>query len=334
MRDRAPGRRRRSWAIGGAVALLGAVAIAAWIVVTPMGAVDMSGAAMADAKRLERDLRAIVALGPRDHLHPENLAQVAELVARELTAAGGAVERQPFTVDGRPYQNVIARFGPEAGPRVVIGAHYDTCGPLPGADDNASGVAGVLELARALGRRPPTGRVDLVAWPNEEPPYFRTAQMGSAVHARALRDANIDVRAMISVEMIGDFSDEEGSQKYPSSLLKLFYPTKGNFIAIISGFGRLHGGGLVRPVKRAMRGASSLPVRSLSGPRFLPGIDFSDHRSFWDAGYPALMVTDTAFYRNERYHTPDDTPERLDYARMAQVVDGLEAAARALASGR
>jgi hypothetical protein len=313
---------------------VGAAAVAGAIVITPMGAVEVTGAPAADAKRLERDLRAIVALGPRDHLHPENLAKVAELAARELTAAGGVVERQPFTVDGRQYENVIARFGPEAGARVVIGAHYDTCGPLPGADDNASGVAGVLELARALGRRPPSGRVDLVVWPNEEPPYFRTTQMGSSVHARALRDANIDVRAMISVEMIGDFRDEPGSQRYPTSLLKLFYPTRGNFIAVISGLGRRHGGALVRPVKRAMRGASSLPVYSLAGPRFLPGIDFSDHRSFWDVGYPALMVTDTAFYRNDRYHTPDDTPERLDYARMAQVVDGLEAAARALADGR
>jgi hypothetical protein len=332
MRDRRRRRRVVAWVF--VAVALAAVGIGGWIVVTPMGELDVTGTATADPRRLERDVRAIVALGPRDYLHSENLAKVADYVARELAAAGGVVERQRFSVDGRDFENVIARFGPEAGPRVVVGAHYDTCGPLPGADDNASGVAGVLELARALGRTPPSGRVDLVAWPNEEPPYFRTAHMGSAVHARAMRDGNVDVRAMISVEMIGEFSDAPGSQRYPSSLLKLVYPSTGSFIAVISGFGKKHGGSLVRPVKRAMRGASSLPVRSLAGPRFLPGIDFSDHASFWDAGYPALMVTDTAFYRNERYHTAEDTPERLDYRRMAQVVDGLEAAARALAGGR
>jgi hypothetical protein len=214
-------------------------------------------------------------------------------------------------------------------PYVVVGAHYDTAGPLPGADDNASGVAGLLELARALGAAPPEGRVDLVAYTLEEPPFFMTPRMGSAVHAASLRREGIEVRAMISLEMIGYFTDAPNSQTFPLGILRFFYPRTGNFIAVV---GKLGQGSTLRRIKQAMRAASDLPVESINAPTWIPGVDFSDHRSYWMAGYPAAMITDTAFYRNDRYHTVQDTPESLDYSRMAKVVEGVHCAVRALAT--
>jgi Zn-dependent M28 family amino/carboxypeptidase len=282
-----------------------------------------------DAARLEAHVRMLSeTCAPRDEAHVENLDRAAHYIAAEFAAAGGAVREQPYTAGGRAYKNVIATFGPTTGARVVVGAHYDAAGPFPGADDNASGVAGLIELARLIGRAPPPAPVELVAFTLEEPPWFRTGLMGSQVHARALRESGAEVRAMIAVEMIGCFTDAPGSQHFPTSLLRPFYPSAGNFIAVI---GRLGGGGLVRRVKRAMRGAAPLPVHALVGPRFIPGVDFSDHASYWDEGFPAAMVTDTAFYRNPRYHTADDRADTLDYHRMAQVVSGLHAAVQALA---
>jgi hypothetical protein len=151
--------------------------------------------------------------------------------------------------------------------------------------------------------------------------------MGSAVHARSLREQGASVRAMISLEMIGYFSDREGSQRLPSPLLKAVYPTRGDFITVV---GKMDQGPLVRTVKRAMRGASTLPVYSINAPRAIPGVDFSDHANYWDAGYDAVMVTDTAFYRNPNYHAHTDTAETLDYVRMAAVVWGVYEAVLAL----
>jgi Zn-dependent M28 family amino/carboxypeptidase len=189
-------------------------------------------------------------------------------------------------------------------------------------------VAGLIELANLLGRSSPPMKVELVAYTLEEPPFFRSEYMGSAVHARSLKRAGVSVRAMFSLEMIGYFSDDEGSQHFPNPLLRLFYPTKGNFISVI---GKLGQGLLVRKIKGAMKGASSLPVYSINAPRSIPGVDFSDHMNYWDAGYPAVMVTDTAFYRNPHYHMAEDTAEKLDYGRMAQVVEGVYAAVIELA---
>lgn len=277
-----------------------------------------------DPARLEAHVRALCErFSPRDYLHPENLDRAAAYLRAELEAAGGRVSEQPYEVGGLRYRNVIAVFGPEQGERLVVGAHYDTAGEQVGADDNASGVAGLLELAVLLGKSPPKRRVDLVAYSLEEPPFFRSEHMGSAVHARSLKEAGVPVRAMISLEMIGYFRDEPKSQRFPVSLLRLFYPSEGNFIAVISKLGQ---GRLARQVKRAMRGASELPVYSLSGPRFVQGIDFSDHLSYWEQGYDAAMITDTAFLRNANYHTEGDTPDTLDYQRMAKVVLGAYAA--------
>jgi Zn-dependent M28 family amino/carboxypeptidase len=288
---------------------------------------DTGGAA--DARRLERDVRAIVSdFGPRDHGHPENLERVAAYIEAGLAAAGARIESQRYEVGGRAYRNVVASLGPASGERIVVGAHYDTFGPQPGADDNASGVAGLIELGRLLAPVPLRVRVDLVAFTLEEPPLFRSEFMGSAVHARSLRKEGVALRGMIALEMIGFFRDEPGTQRYPSQVLSWTYPSRGNFIGVV---GNLGSAMLVRKVAHAMRGASAVPVEALASPRFVTGVDFSDHASYWDAGYDAVMITDTAFFRNEHYHTMTDTPDRLDYARMAQVVQGVRAAVLALA---
>lgn len=280
-----------------------------------------------DPKSLEADVRALTEAPARDYLHPERLDEVAAWIKGRLEAEGASVSEQVFTVQGRTYRNVIARFGQGTGELLVVGAHYDVCGPNPGADDNASGVAGLLGLARLFGRQPPVGPVELVAFTLEEPPYFRTANMGSVHHARGLAADKTPVKAMLCFEMIGTFSNEKGSQRYPVPGLDLVYPGKGNFISVIGGIGH---GNLARKVKSAMQSASPLPVWSMNAPADMTGVDFSDHASYWKEGIPAVMITDSAFYRNRRYHTTQDTADRLDYIRMAQVVEGVFVAVKAL----
>lgn len=283
-----------------------------------------------DPSLLEAHVRKLsVELGPRDESHIENLDRVAAYIKSEFSQTGASVSEQPYRVQGKSYRNVVAQFGPESAERIVVGAHYDTAGPLPGADDNASGVAGLIELARLLGRQQPPMRVELVAFSLEEPPYFRTTGMGSSVHAESLRTQNVRVRAMFSLEMIGYFSDAANSQRFPIGVLGALYPSTGNYIAVV---GRLSDGFLVRRTKAAMRHAAPLPVYSINAPSFVPGVDFSDQLNYWHAGYGAVMITDTAFYRNFNYHTAEDTAEKLDYKRMAMVVEGVYAAVWELAS--
>ena len=274
--------------------------------------------------RLEAHVRKLsIELSPRDINHPENLDRAATYIAGELTQAGGSVSEQRYRVENRSYHNVIARFGPDTPERIVVGAHYDAFGALPGADDNASGVAGLIELARLLGAQPLVLRIDLVAFSTEEPPYFGTTGMGSSVHAQSLQKESASVRAMLSLEMIGYFSDQRSSQHFPAGILSAFYPSTGNFIGVV---GRVSDGLLARRVKSAMSQAAPLPVYSVSAPSVIPGVDFSDQLNYWHAGYKAVMITDTAFYRNINYHTQHDTPEKLDYKRMAMVVEGVYAA--------
>ena len=159
--------------------------------------------------------------------------------------------------------------------------------------------------------------MELVAYVLEEPPFFRTPLMGSAVHAASLATEKENIAGVIVLEMVGCFSDAKGSQSFPSPLLKLFYPSRGNFIAVI---GRWDQGRWVKRVKSGMQGTTDLPVYSLRAPAAIPGVDFSDHINYWPLGLPAVMITDTAFYRNQAYHETGDTAERLDYARMSQVV--------------
>ncbi len=173
-------------------------------------------------------------------------------------------------------------------------------------------------------------QVELVAWCLEEPPYFRTPEMGSAVHARRLKEEGANIEAAFSLEMLGFFSDEPGSQTFPSRALGWLYRDSdiGNFITVVSTFGQ---DGLGGRVSGAMRAASTVPVRTITASRMIPGIDFSDHLNYWNEGFPALMITDTSFYRNPNYHTENDTPDTLDYERMAQVVRGVANAVVTLA---
>lgn len=262
---------------------------------------------------------------PRNYLHPDNLARAADYIARHFEQAGATVEFQSFTVSGMPYRNVIARFRAGSGPKLVVGAHYDACDELPGADDNASGVAALLELAALLGRTPPSGEIELVAYCHEEPPFFQTDLMGSVLHAQRLAAEKDRVRGVLVFEMVGYFDEAFGSQSYPMPLLHLLYPSRGNFIGVV---GRWDQGPWIKTVKSALQGRTPLPVYSIRAPRIVPGIDLSDHRSYWPHGIPAVMITDTAFYRNRAYHTPGDTPDRLDYGRMAQVVVAVDGAIR------
>lgn len=264
---------------------------------------------------------------PRDESHPENLDRAASYIRNEFRQASGNVSDQCYRIGKRKFCNIIANFGPDTRERVVIGAHYDVYGELPGADDNASGVAGLIELAGLLADAPLKTRVELVAYTLEEPPHFRTENAGSAVHAKSLRRNGVSVRLMIALEMIGYFDDRENSQKFPFSFLKLFYPSQGNFILVV---GSLAQWALTHKVKGAMRSMTELPVHAINAPAFVMGVDWSDHRSYWEEGYPAVMITDTSLYRNHNYHTAKDTPDTLNYERMAMVAEGVFGAIVAL----
>lgn len=257
---------------------------------------------------------------PRSAPFVENLDKTAAYIKQEFINAGGNVSEQTFKIDGKTYRNVIARFGADSKERIVVGAHYDAAGALPGADDNASGVAGLIELAYLLGKADLKTQVELVAYSLEEPPYFGSHLMGSYIHAQSLQRENAAVRLMMSLEMIGYFSDEPNSQSFPVSVMSLLYPSRGSFIAVVGNFGNFS---IVRQVKAAMLRQNELQVYSINAPPSIAGIDFSDHRNYWAFGYDAIMITDSAFYRNPNYHSAADTPEKLDYNRMSKVVEGV-----------
>ena len=297
-----------------------------YLVAQPSLKSNPASAMTADAARLRADVEMLsVTFHPRDWQNIENLNRCADYIAGEMTEAGATVEFQDYEALGRSYRNVIGRFGAGKARKIIVGAHYDSHDDTPGADDNASGVAGMLELARMIGADPPDLEIELVAYPLEEPPFFRSAMMGSAVHAASVADEKERTIGVIVLEMIGYFSDEPGSQGYPLPLMKLFYPGRGDFITVVS---RWDQGAWIKTVKTGMKGATPLPVYSFRGPQGLPGIDYSDHRNYWPHDIPALMVTNTAFYRNTAYHTPRDTADRLDYERMGMVVVGVYEAIR------
>ena len=267
---------------------------------------------------------------PRDSQSPKGLALTADYIETQLRQMGYVPERQRFSTKDGEHANIVVQIPGRSGllNTFVIGAHHDAYDQLPGADDNASGVAGLLEFARLLRDSNVTFHhpTQLVFYTLEEPPYFRTAQMGSAVHAQSLKSQGVKVSLMISLEMIGYFSDTPGSQSYPSEVLRLAYPDVGNFIAVIGRFNDIES---TRLIKSAMQGATSLPVYSLNAPTWIPGIDFSDQLNYWNEGFTGLMVTDTSFFRNKAYHTDEDTYDRLDYVRMAKVVSAVFAGVQA-----
>jgi hypothetical protein len=278
---------------------------------------------------LRRDVAALAALGPRSTVLPEALHGGATRVARELGAAGYAVTRQTFETEGVVCENVEAelRGGSKPDEIVVIGAHYDSVDESPGADDNASGVAAMLALARRFAREHPARTIRFVAFVNEEPPNFQTNAMGSWQYARRSRQRGEKIVAMLSLEAVGYYSDERGSQQYPPPL-NLLYPNRGDFLGFVSNVGSR---GLLRRALRTFRRNARFPSQGAVLPPVIPQAGWSDQWSFWQFGYPALMVTDTAVFRNPHYHVATDRPETLDYDRFARAVDGLLGVARELA---
>lgn len=274
---------------------------------------------------------------PRSFDQPENLAAAATYIYEKLEDYGAEPYKEIYEADGQQFVNIIAQYGVKGAkaPHIVIGAHYDSYSDwielndvqpethTPGADDNASGVAGLLELARLFSENPPDKLVTLVFFATEEPPFFDTPRMGSAVNAVNHKISGQKIDLMISLEMIGYFSDEPGSQGFPLPGLDFIYPDTGNFITIV---GRLEDISATRKVKSSMQGATDLPVYSINALPAIKGLDFSDHKNYWAEGYTALMITDTAFYRNHNYHMAGDKAHSLDYKRMAKVVQGIFAA--------
>ena len=266
---------------------------------------------------------------PRNYTQTQNLDRCAEYIRAHFEKAGAETSMQAFTVRKKRYQNVIGFFGDKSSERIVVGAHYDAYLNTPGADDNASGVAGLIELAYLIGKENIATGIELVAYTLEEPPFFDTEDMGSARHARWLHEQKVKVKCMMALEMIGYFSGEPGSQLYPIPALKIYYPSKGNSIAIV---GRLDQRKIVKQIKQLMKGATDLPVFSINAPLLVAGIDLSDHRNYWKYGYDAVMITDTAFYRNREYHKPGDTADRLNYELMGNTVIQVFEAIKGLAA--
>lgn len=266
----------------------------------------------------------------RNGLYAGNLSRAAEFVEKEFSSLGLEVESQAYGTYSTRVKNLIVekRGRNTAKPSIIIGAHYDTVIDTPGADDNASGVAGLLELARLLREYPNERTIQFVAFTLEEPPYFYTAKMGSRMYAKRLKVDGIRVQLMISLEMIG-YAGEHIKQSYPFPLMRWLgrYPRTGDFIGIV---GNIRTRRLVGVVKAAMREACTIRVESLSAPGFIPPLYLSDHSSFWKNRYPALMITDTAFLRNPNYHNQGDTDQTLNYGFLAEVVKGLYHAVIAL----
>jgi len=324
--------------ITGALAAVFALLLAATLVVTTMpgrshrGALPAAGAAQQALAQQLRQHVAVIAAQEHNVHHPVALEAAANYLESELVSYGYQVERQEFDARGVKVRNLEVTIPSHSAPGqrvMVVGAHYDSAHETPGANDNATGAAAVLALAQRLKHLGATAQSDvmLVLYTNEEPPYFKTRWMGSHVHAQALKARGVPVAAMLSLETMGYFSDQEGTQKYPWPLNQ-FYPTQGNFIAFVATPGDL---GLVRKVVRSFRSHAAFPSEGIAAPRFIPGVDYSDHAAYLDEGYPALMVTDTAPYRYPHYHTREDTPDKVDFDRLARVVQGLEGVVRDLA---
>jgi Zn-dependent M28 family amino/carboxypeptidase len=276
---------------------------------------------LSDTSHLRRNLELIInTSNPRNYNNVDVLDTVAERIRNEFQQNTDRVSFQNYIVEGKQYKNVIASFGPEGGERIIVGAHYDVCGNQDGADDNASGVAGILELARLLKDKTSTYRIDLVAYTLEEPPYFNSNQMGSYIHAKSLHDANVPIKGMISLEMIGYYSEKENSQDYPIGFMKWIYGNKGNYITIVQ---KSFCGAFAKKFKELSFKNNSIPTRAFRSPSFFSGISLSDHKNYWRFGYSAVMVTNTAFFRNHNYHEETDKLATLDISKMGQTIDGV-----------
>ena len=275
------------------------------------------------SSQLKKDVEALAGrIGPRSYAEYAQLLDAAAYVEARFREAGyPGVLRETYAVGGKTYANLSVEVRGTSAPSeiVIVGGHYDSVAGCPGANDNASGTAAVLALARLFATSAPVRTLRFAAFTNEEPPHFQTDAMGSRVCALNCRARGENVVAMLSLETIGFYSDAEGSQSYPPPF-NLFYPSKGNFIAFV---GNLGSGGLVRRAIRTFRERTPFPSEGAAVPGFVPGVGWSDHWSFWREGYQAIMVTDTAPFRYPHYHTATDTPDKIDYLRCGRVVHGL-----------
>jgi len=280
---------------------------------------------------LKRHVAALAgSIGERNVWRPEALAAAAAYIQESLEGAGYTVNVQPFTSRGVTVSNIEAVLPGHgaADEIIVVGAHYDSVADCPGADDNASGVAALLELARMLAGTTLSRSVRFVAFANEEAPFFYGDEMGSNLYAARAQAQGEHIEAMLSLETLGYFTDQPGSQQYPFPFSYL-YPDTGNFIGFV---GNLSSRSLVRKVVGAFRVSTAFPSEGVAAPSGIEGIHWSDHWSFWQAGYPAIMVTDTAPFRYPSYHTANDTPAQLDYTGLARVTGGLAEVVGVLAS--
>jgi len=281
------------------------------------------------AARLRESVERLAALGERSTRRPQALSSAAALLVGALADAHIPAERLDYACDDVIVSNLeVALPGSQAGAStIVVGAHYDSADGTPGADDNASGSAALLELARRLAARHaadgsfPRHTLRLVFFVNEEPPHFQTESMGSLVHARVMAARGEAVAAMLAFDGLGYYDDRAGSQHYPAPF-SAFYPDTANFLGFV---GDLSSGALVHRCVASFRASGALPCEGIATFSGLQGIGWSDHWSYWQIGAPAVMVTDTAFFRNDNYHEPTDVPDTLDFERLARAVDGIEA---------
>jgi Zn-dependent M28 family amino/carboxypeptidase len=283
------------------------------------------------AARAHRIVEILAGEYPSRHgSNPKVLSGAASFIEQEFASLGYQVQSQWYESDGGKVRNIIVEKKGEHPPKasIVIGAHYDTVVGTPGADDNATGIAGLIELSRLLKEHNNRRTIRFVAFPHEEPPYFYTHRMGSRQYARNLKESGERIFAMLTLEMIG-YAGEGFKQLYPAPLLRILgqYPKDGNYIALVS---NLRSARVLSMVRKAMRHRGTVGVESLSAPGFVPPLFLSDHSSFWKYGFPALMITDTAFLRNPHYHSSTDTADTLNYRFLAGVIDAVHAAVLAL----
>jgi hypothetical protein len=319
------------WSVRGLVAAVLLLIVMGWWTMIHMPGKSFSGplppaddAITSLAAELRGDVELLaVEIGERNvGRRPEALARAADWLEGEFRKAGYQPQRQTYRVGEVDCANIEAQRPGTAHPEqiVVVGAHYDSVVGTAGANDNGSGVAATLALARRFAGRPTARTLRFVAFVNEEPPYFKTSAMGSRVYARRCRQKKENISAMFSLETIGYYSDRPHSQNYPPPF-GMLYPSTGNFIAFV---GNVDSGPLVRKAVEIFREKEPFPCEGGALPESIPGIGFSDQWSFWMEGYPALMVTDTALFRYPQYHDAEDTPDKIDFDRMARVVRGVE----------
>jgi hypothetical protein len=260
-------------------------------------------------------------IGERNVVRYPQLKAAVDFIETSFSRAGLQTRRDTYELDGRTCHNIEAEIRGARPEIIVVGAHYDSVFGSPGANDNGSGVAALLALARRFAGKSTGQTLRFVAFANEEPPYFQTEQMGSLVYARRCKARGDQISAMISLETMGYFSDAPGSQTYPSLGIRPFYPSTGNFIGFV---GNIRSRALLHRAILLFRQQAKLPSEGGALPSFLPGVGWSDQWAFWQCGYPAFMITDTAPFRYPHYHEATDTPDKLDYDRFALVVSGME----------